>query len=114
VRTLIERVAIIRFEFEGAEVLYEEAALRAVGEQLNRLIAEGHTRLVLNFEGVQLLSSHLLSILARLQTKPGPARGGVQLCGLDPVLRDMLRITHLDRVFEVYRDEAEALGLLFH
>jgi anti-anti-sigma factor len=109
-RTLIERVAIIRFE--GVEILFEEAALQAVGEQLNRLIVEGHTRLVLNFEGVRYLSSHLLGILARLQTKDGPARGYLQLCGLDPLLRDMLRITHLDGVFDVCRDEAEALGLI--
>jgi hypothetical protein len=29
---------------------------------------------------------------------------------LDQLLRDMLRITHLDRVFDVCVDEAEVLG----
>jgi anti-anti-sigma regulatory factor len=58
------------------------------------------------------LSSELLGILASLQRQVDPARGRIQLCGLDPLLRDMLRITHLDGVFDVCDDEAEALGLL--
>jgi hypothetical protein len=32
------------------------------------------------------------------------------LCGLDALLRDMVRITHLDQVFDICGDEAEALG----
>jgi hypothetical protein len=38
------------------------------------------------------------------------ARGRLRLCGLDPPIRDVLRICHLDRVFEVYADETAALG----
>ena len=109
VRT-IERVAIIRFE--GAEILFEEEALSAVREQLKRLIEEGHTRLVLNFEGVRYMSSNILGILVSLQRKDVPVRVRLQLCGLDPLLRDMLRITRLDEVLDVCDDEAEALGLI--
>jgi anti-sigma B factor antagonist len=109
VRT-IERTAIVRFE--DAEVLFEESAVHVVGQQLHRLIEEGHTRLVVNFRGVQYLSSEVLGILAGLQRKVEQARGRIQLCGLDPLLREMVRITHLDRVFDIYGDEAEALGLM--
>ena len=106
----IERAAILRFE--GAEILFEESAVRAVSEQLNRLVEEGHTRLLVNFGGVRYLSSDVLGILAAVHKKIDPARGRLQLCGLDPLLRDMLRITHLDRVLDVCTDEAEALELL--
>jgi anti-anti-sigma factor len=106
VRT-IERAAILRFE--GAEILFEESAVRAVSEQLNRLVEEGHTRLLVNFGGVRYLSSDVLGILAAVHKKIEPARGRIQLCGLDPLLRDMLRITHLDRVLDVCTDEADAL-----
>ena len=109
VRT-IERAAILRFE--GAEILFEESAVRAVSEQLNRLVEEGHIRLLVNFGGVRYLSSDVLGILAAVHKKIDPARGRIQLCGLDPLLRDMLRITHLDRVLDVCTDEAEALGPL--
>jgi anti-anti-sigma factor len=110
VRTL-ERTAIVRFE--DAEILFEEGAVRTVGQELRRLIEEGgHIRLVVNFAGVRYLSSEVLGILAGLQRQVDPLRGSIVLCGLDPLLRDMLRITHLERVSEVSGDEAEALGLI--
>jgi anti-anti-sigma factor len=108
VRT-VERTAVVRFE--EAEILFEEGAVHAVGRELHRLIEdEGHARLVVNFAGVRYLSTEVLAILAGLQRKVDPVRGGIVLCGLDPLLRDMVRITHLDRVFDICGDEAEALG----
>jgi anti-anti-sigma factor len=62
--------------------------------------------------GVRYLSGALLGRLAGLQKRIEPGRGRIQLCSLDPLLQDMLRITHLDRVFDSFTDEAEALGLL--
>ncbi len=107
VRT-IERTALIRFE--DAEILFEGSVVQAVSEQLHRLIEEGHTRLLVNFAGVRYLSSEVLGILAGLHEKSNLTRRRIALCNLDPLLRDMVRITHLDRLFDVYDDEAEALG----
>ena len=110
VRT-VERTVVVRFE--DAEILFEEGAVHTGGRELHRLIEEeGHTRLVVNFAGVRYLSSEVLGILAGLQRKMDPVRGSIVFCGLDQLLRDMVRITHLDRVFDVCGDEAEALGLL--
>ena len=106
----IERTALIRVE--GAEILFEESAVQAVSEQLHRLVEEGHSRLLVNLAEVQHLSCALLGVMACLQRKLEPARGRIQLCGLSSLLRDMLRITGLDGVFDVYGDEAEALGLM--
>jgi anti-sigma B factor antagonist len=106
----IERTVIVRFE--DAEILFEESAVRAMSEQLHHLIQEGHTRLLVNFAGVRYLSCAMLGVLASLQKKIEPARGRIHLCGLCPLLQDMVRITHLDRVFDVYGDEMEALDLM--
>jgi anti-sigma B factor antagonist len=109
VRT-VERTAVVRIE--NAETLFEESAVQMVGRELRRLIEdEGHTRLVVSFAGVRCLSSDVLAILAGLQRKVNPVRGRIVLCDLDPLLREMLRITHLDWMFDVCGDEAEALGL---
>jgi anti-anti-sigma factor len=108
----IERTVIVRFE--DAEFLFEESGVRAVSQQLNRLLEEGHTRLVVNLHGVRYVSSQVLRILAGLQAKVERARGRIHLCGLDPLLREMVRITRLERVFDISGDEAEALGLLLH
>jgi anti-sigma B factor antagonist len=108
---LLERTALIRFE--GAELLLDEAIVRELDQQLDRLIrSHGRSRLVLNFDGVRYLSSDVLGKLARLAKEAEPAHGRVRLCGLDPLLRVVLRITHLDGMFDVCSDEAEALGLI--
>jgi anti-anti-sigma factor len=110
VRT-VERTAIVRFE--DAEIHFEEGTVHAVGRELRRLIEdEGHTRLVVDFAGVRYLSSEVLGILAGLQREVDRVRGTIVLCGLDALLRDMVRITRLDRVFDICGDEAEALGLV--
>src|SRR5262249_39762627 len=108
---VIERTALVRFA--DAEILFEESAVEAVGDELARLIQEeGHTRLLLDFAGVLHLSCAALARLVVLQRNLAPARGCIRLCGLNSLLLDMLRITRLDRVFDVYTDEAEALGLM--
>src|SRR5262249_29393692 len=109
VRT-IERTALVRFE--GAEILYDGAAVRAVGEQLESLARQGHTRPLLKLSGGRDPSRDVLGVLALREKKIDRAGGRIQVCGLDPLLRDMLRITRLDDVFDVCADEAEALGLL--
>src|SRR5689334_12272481 len=58
----IEPVTIVRLE--GCEILFDGAALRAVGERLHRLIDEGHIRLVVNLAGVRYAPSDLLGLLA--------------------------------------------------
>ena len=107
---VVERTILVRFV--DVEILFEEETVRAVSRGLRRLIGEGPSRLVVNFAGVRHISSEVLGILAGLQKEVDPVRGRIVLCGLDPLLRDMVRITHLDRVFDVCGDEAEALGLI--
>ena len=107
----IERVAVVRFM--GAEILLEGDLVRGVGDRLDRLVTEeGHTRLVLNFAGVRYVSSEVLGRLAGLQKRLDRAGGRIRLCGLDPVLRDVLQVSQRDRVFDVCRDETDALGLI--
>src|SRR3954466_14874960 len=103
----IERTALVRFA--NAEVLFDEDSVRSVGDRLDRLvIEEGYTRLLLDLRGVRYVSGAMLGRLAALQRKLVPGRGRIQLCGLDPLVRDVLRISHLEREFDVCDDEAQA------
>ena len=90
---------------ERAGTLEDHVRDRLIGE-------EGHSRLVVNFAGVHYVSSDILAVLAALEREVERMRGRITLCGLDPLLQDMVRITHLDRVFDIGSDEAEALGLI--
>ncbi len=79
----IERTAIVRFV--DAEIFFEQAAVRAVSQQLHQLIRdEAHIRLVVNFAGVKYLPSEVLGILAALEGEVDPAQGRITFCGLDP------------------------------
>jgi anti-sigma B factor antagonist len=105
----VDGTAVVRFV--NSEILFEKSAVTTLGDQLTRLIEEGgHSRLLLNFAGVHYLSRAMLARLACLERKLASAQGRIQLCELGPVLRDALRITRQDWVFDVYTDEAEALG----
>ena len=63
-----------------------------------------------NFAGACYLSSDVLRIPSGLQRKVDPVWGSFVLCGLDLLLRDMVRITHMDRARDICGDEVEALG----
>jgi anti-anti-sigma factor len=108
---LIEPVAIVRFA--ASDFLVGDTVAREVISQLEDLVkARGHARLLLNFEGVRYLSSEMLAVLAGFGEEMGRRGGRVQFCGLDPLMRDLLRMTHLDHLFDLCADEAEALGIL--
>ena len=97
-------------DFVNAEVLFDGGAIRELGTQLHRLIEEGHTRLLLNLGGIRLMSGGMLATLVGLHRRVEGAQGRLGLFGLDPALRDMVRICRLERVFEIYPDEWDALS----
>ena len=108
---VIERAAIVHFQ--DAEVVAAEEDVRAVLDPLERLAeVDGHRRLVLNLRGVRYLSDTVLGGLAEFQQRFERIGGRVQVCGLDPLLREVLRVRRLDPVFDLCDDEADALGLL--
>ena len=97
-------------DITNAETLFAEADISHLANQLRRLAEDGHTRLVLNFREVHTMSSDVLAMLAALHRRLEESRRRLAIAGLDPVLRDMLRICRLDRVFDLHADEAEASG----
>ena len=74
VRT-IERIALVRFE--DAAMLVTESDVRAVGEQLDRLVEGGHTRLLLNLAGVRVP-------VERRAGRPRPSPGAARRVGREP------------------------------
>ena len=92
-------------EIINAETLYAEEDISHLANQLHRLAEDGHTRLVLNFREVNTMSSDVLGMLAALHRRLEKSRRRLAISGLDPVLRDMLRICRLERVLDLYPDE---------
>src|SRR5271165_651728 len=72
--------------------LFDSGVVVDLNSQLNRLVEEGHTRMLLNFSRVRYISADVLGTLAVLYRRIRREHGRLALCGLDPILRDMLRI----------------------
>ncbi len=94
----------------NAETLFAEEDISHLANQLRRLAEDEHTRLVLNFREVHTMSSDVLAMLAALHRQLEESQRRLAISGLDLVLRDMLRICRLERVFDLDADEAEASG----
>ncbi len=92
----------------NAETLYAQKDISRLACQLRRLAQDEHARLVLNFRGVHTMSSDVLGMLAALHRRLEGSGRRLAISGLNPVLRDMLRICSLDRVLDLDADEAEA------
>ena len=97
-------------DFLNAAGVLEGEVVRDLAGRLQGLVRAGHDMLLLNLKGVVFSSSSVLGSLALLQRRVGEAGGLLKLCGLDPVLRESLRICRLDREFVIYDDEDDALA----
>jgi anti-sigma B factor antagonist len=103
----IDQVTVV--SFVDTKIVSEEN-IQEVGQQLYSLVDEqGHRQLLLNFGNVQYLSSAALSKLINLKKKVGAVKGQLKLCSIHPDLLDVFKITRLDQVFEIYKDEQTAL-----
>jgi anti-sigma B factor antagonist len=103
--------SLLLVDILNSDALFNWEILSDLSAQLHRLIEAGHTHLVLNFSGIRFMSSDVLGILAALQRRAGRAQGRVGLCGLDPMLRQMIQICGMDHFFDFYADASEALRI---
>lgn len=91
----------------GRIMFGEEAS--ALRERVKELL--GSTKeIILNLTGVSNIDSGGLGTLVGLYSSARSSGADIKLTGLGPRLRDVLSITKLSTVFEVYDSEAQALA----
>jgi anti-sigma B factor antagonist len=90
----------------GRIVFGEESSL--LRDQIKKAIAE-HKRIVLNLGEVNYIDSGGLGTLVALHTTARNAGGTIKLANLTKRVGDLLQVTKLLTVFDVYNSEAEAL-----
>ena len=78
---------------------------------IRRLLGEGKNKILLNLAGVGYVDSSGIGELVSSYTAIGKEEGGqLKLLNLTQKIRDLLTITKLLTVFDVYENEAEALN----
>jgi anti-sigma B factor antagonist len=81
----------------------------ALHRSVRSLILEKKTLILLNLAGVTFIDSCGLGELVASQVSVGNKGGEIKLVGVTDALRELLELTRLLRVFDVYENEADAI-----
>ena len=82
-------------------------------EHINQLLAQGERNILLNMAEVTYMDSSGLGELISCYTSVTHRDGKLKLLHLIGKIRDLLQITQLITIFEVYDNEAEAVASFF-
>ncbi len=92
------------------EKILEDDQIQALEGSFMPLIEQNNKiQLVIDFSNVKFLTSSVLGLLIRISKKVYEQEGKLRLCAIDPKILDVFRITRLDKIFEIYPDQEEAL-----
>jgi len=97
---------ILIVDCHGRIVFGEESAM--LRDTIRKLIAE-NKRIVLNLGGVNYIDSGGLGTLVSLYTTARTSGGAIKLANLTQRVGDLLQVTKLVTVFEVYSSEEQAI-----
>jgi anti-sigma B factor antagonist len=105
---MVEKIVngVMVVDLRGRITLGEET--EALRWRVKQLVEAGYTRLILNLEEVDYIDSVGLSTLVSSYTSARKQGGDVKLLHLTKRVHDLLQITRLSTVFEIYDSLEEA------
>jgi anti-sigma B factor antagonist len=99
---------ILTVVFVDARIL-DEAKLEELGKDLIDLINKStEERVILDFRNVQFMSSSMLGKLVLVQKKCKEFKAQLKMCSISPDIREVFKITKLDKLFDIEADESAA------
>jgi|TARA_B100000678_G_scaffold216426_1_gene183766 anti-sigma B factor antagonist len=102
----LENVVVL--DLKGKLTIGEGDAL--LKETIQKLIDQGHNKLLLNLEEVPYVDSAGLGEIVRTYTTVSRQGGSLKLLNLTKRITDLLAITKLLTVFDTFESEAEAVS----
>ncbi len=105
---IVEKVlnGVILLDLRGRLILGKET--ETLRDKLKQLVEAGHARIVLNLAEVDYIDSVGLSTLIASYTTARKQSGDIKLLHLTKRVHDLLQVTRLVTVFEIYDDLEEA------
>jgi anti-sigma B factor antagonist len=91
---------VIVLDLRGRLTLGEET--EALRTRVRQLVESGYTQIILNLENVSYIDSVGLSTLVSTYTTTRREGGDMKLLNLTKRVHDLLQITRLSTVFEIY------------
>jgi anti-sigma B factor antagonist len=93
---------------DGRIILGEES--HSLREKLKSVIAEGHKKIVLNMADIKYIDSSGLGALVAAHYSAKTQSASMRLCNLGEKFHEVLQITKLLTVFDVFDSEAAAVN----
>jgi anti-sigma B factor antagonist len=102
-------VMVVEFRLAS---LMDPIVLEAAAKRLYKMVDEEDRRkVILDFERVQYLSSQAIGILLTMKKKLDTlGNSKLVLCGVQPKLAELLKITRLDKIMNIKPTQKEALA----
>jgi anti-sigma B factor antagonist len=102
----VDGVSVVALD--GRIVLGEES--NALREKVKSLIAAGKKKIILNMDNITFIDSAGLGTLVAAHHSVKSQGASMRLCHLGSKFQEVLQITKLLTVFDVYNTEAEAVA----
>ena len=102
--TVSDGVTVLRFEGNLDTNTAPEAQ-----EQLDALMDQGATELLVDFESLDYISSAGLRVLLATAKKLRASSGKLHMCSLNETVTEVFDISGFSTIFSVFPSEAEAL-----
>lgn len=106
-----EKEGIAIFDLKGRLTVGDGSSL--LRDKLSAATAAGHTKIILNLEGVEYIDSTGLGTLVISFTSLKKAGGALKLANLNRRNMELLVLTKLTTVFELFDDEQNAVNSFF-
>ena len=98
-------VGIIRFRFNEINLEQREE----IKEKLKSFLVSGETRFIIDLSKVGFLSSLVLALIVFFAKEVKEKSGEIKLSGLTSEAVGVFQVTQLDKIFEMYDTEKQAL-----
>lgn len=99
---------ILTVVFEDARIL-DETKLEQVGRELLELLNKTtEERVIIDFRNVKFMSSAMLGKLVQIHKKAAEYKVKLKFCSIDSEIRQVFKITKLDKLFDIEADETAA------
>ena len=102
----VDGVAVVALE--GRIVLGEES--NALREKVKSLLAAGQKKIVLNMTNVTYIDSSGLGTMVASHTSARAQGASLKICNLGSKFQEILQVTKLVTVFDVFPSEAAAIA----
>jgi len=95
--------------FTDTKIL-EDMQIKWVGNSLYDLVDKQSRRhILINFQNIERFSTALLGKLIGLKKKTQESSGSVKMCCIPGNIMEIFKVTGLDSIFQIFRDETTAI-----